>query len=249
MFRPGIWHTSGYFDVSGDGNVVASAFGDVNGDNIPDYVFLTASRTPNSGFLKDITLNIRDGRTGILQKGKLPDDQGYSPGLFLGDFTGDGVKDILIGIASGGSGGIMFYYIFSDVNNRLVMIFNYEDFNNRYSYKVEYENYYRVSVKNIELGSEYIIDITYKGPEYLSEIYTEDGILKEPIEGWVDPLSGLYPVDFDGNGVYELLGYQKIAGRYHADSLGYIQSVLKWKDGMFGMFEQYLAIYGTDAER
>jgi len=36
----------------------------------------------------------------------------------------------------------------------------------------------------------------------------------------------LYPVDFDGNQVYELLAYQKIAGRYNADALGYVLNTL-----------------------
>lgn len=227
------------------GNIVASAYGDVNGDRIADYVFLTAVKTPDSDFLRDITLVIKDGRTGIKQSAKLPSDAGYSPSLFLGDFTGDRINDILIGINSGGSGAIMFYYIFSDVNNRLSMIFNYEDFNNKYQYKVTYLNYYKVSVQNLTEKSTYILDITYKGREYLSEIYTNEGILKAPIEGWVDPLSGLYPVDFDGNGVYELLGYQKIAGRYHADSLGYVQSILKIQNFKFELSSQYVAIYGS----
>lgn len=230
------------------GNVVASAYGDVNGDRIPDYVYLTAVRTPDSNFLRDITLVIKDGRTGIKQSAKFPSNDGYVPSLFLGDFTGDGINDILISIASGGSGGTMFHYVFSDVNNRLVMIFNYEDFNNKYQYTVDYLNYYRVSVRNTVEKTTYILDITYKGKEYLDEIYTKDGTLKAPIEGWVDPLSGLYPVDFDGNGVYELLGYQKIAGRYHADSLGYVQSVLKWKDRRFELFQQYVAIFGSEEE-
>ncbi|MDF2986488.1 MAG: hypothetical protein K0R50_1998 [Eubacterium sp.] len=99
-------------------------------------------------------------------------------------------------------------------------------------------------VKNIERDVTFIIDITYKGREYLDEIYTPEGILKQPIEGWVDPLGGLYPVDFDGNGVYELLGYQSIAGRYHADSLGYVQSVLKWNGRKFYLMDQYVAVFG-----
>ncbi|HEX2928042.1 MAG TPA: hypothetical protein VHP38_17590 [Ruminiclostridium sp.] len=228
------------------GNVVASAYGDVNGDKVPDYVYLTALKTPDSNFLQDITLVIKDGRTGITQNAKFPSNDGYVPSLFLGDFTGDRINDILISIASGGSGGIMFHYIFSDVNNRLAMIFNYEDFNNKYEYKVDYLNNYRVSVENLYEKSTYILDLTYKGKEYLSEIYTGEGILKAPIEGWVDPLSGLYPVDFDGDGVYELLGYQKIAGRYHADSLGYVQSVLKWSGMRFELSEQYVAVFGSE---
>lgn len=225
-------------------NIIASAFGDVNGDNIPDYVYITGIKTPNSGFVQEITLNIQDGRTGTKQSTRLPSDAGYNPTLFLGDFTGDRVKDILVSIASGGSGGIMFYYIFSDKNNQINMIFDYEDYNNKYNYQVDYQNFYQVTVINIELETEFIIDITYKGEKYLNEIYNATGELKAPIEGWVDPLSGLYPIDFDGNGIYELLGYQGISGRYHADRLGYVQSILKWNGKKFYLMEQYVAIFG-----
>lgn len=231
-----------------NGSIVARAYGDVNGDNVPDYVYLTGRRTPNSGFIENITLVVQDGKTGIKQSRKLKSDAGYEPQLFLGDFTGDKVNDILISIASGGSGGMTFYYIFSDVNNNLNMIFDYEEFNNRYTYKVEYQNYYKVQVTNVELQTVYVLDITYKGMEYLNEIYTPEGILKEPIEGWVDPLSGLFPVDYDRNGIYELLGYQSIAGRYHADGLGYVLSILKWNGRIFYLMEQYVAVYGAGPE-
>jgi len=229
-------------------NIVAWAYGDINGDNIPDYVYLTGLKMPNSGFIQDITLIIKDGKTGIKQSTKLESDVGYAPGLFLGDFTGDRINEIYISIASGGSGGIMFYYMFSDVNNQIKMIFNYEDFNNKYNYNVEYRDNYQVMVKNLELGTKYVIDITYKDKAYIDEIYTPEGKLKEAIEGWVDPISGLYPVDFDGDGVYELLGYQKILGRYHADSLGYVQSALNWNGKKFYMMDQYVAIFGTSPE-
>ena len=246
MFYP---NQLGQFNNNDIKNIVAFAYGDVTGDNIPDYIYLTGVKTPNSGFIQDITLVIRDGKTGIKQSTRLSSDAGYSPTLFLGDFTGDRINDILVSIASGGSGGIMFYYLFSDVNNQIRMLFDYEEYNNKYNYKVEYRNNYQVMVKNLELGTKYIIDITYKDKEYLDEIYTPDGELKAPIEGWVDPLSGLYPVDFDGNGIYELLGYQSISGRYHADSLGYVQSVLKWNGKIFYLMNQYVAIFGTSPER
>jgi hypothetical protein len=226
-------------------NIITSATGDVNGDNSLDYVYLTGIKTPNSGFIREITLNIKDGKTGLRQSTELSSDEGYGPTLFLGDFTGDRIKDILISIASGGSGGTMFHYLFSDENNNIKLIFDYEDYNNKYNYEVEFRNYYQVMVKNLELGTKYILDITYKGMDYLNEIYKPNGELKEPIVGWVDPLSGLYPIDFDGNGIYELLGYQSISGRYHADSLGYVQSVLKWNGKKFYLMDQYIAIFGT----
>jgi hypothetical protein len=93
----------------------------------------------------------------------------------------------------------------------------------------------------------YVIDISNKGKDYLDEIYNADGKLKSPIQGFVNPISGLYPIDFDSNGVYELFAFQKIAGRYNADSLGYIQTTLKWDKRQFGLFEQYVAIFGAKA--
>nr|MBK5235848.1 hypothetical protein [Clostridium sp.] len=73
----------------------------------------------------------------------------------------------------------------------------------------------------------------------------ENGKLKNPIDGFVNPISGLYPVDFDSNKVYELLAYQKIAGRYNADSLGYVLNTLKWKENVFVLDNQNVAIFGS----
>jgi hypothetical protein len=81
-----------------------------------------------------------------------------------------------------------------------------------------------------------------KGTDYLNEIYHENGILKNPIEGFVDPLGGLYPIDFNSDKVYSLLAIQKISGRYHADSLGFIQNVLKWKENKFVLDNQLVGI-------
>ncbi len=241
-----MYNTKRFDQMNNEPNFITGEYGDVNGDNISDFVYLTGTRTPNSAYIQNIALVIRDGRTGIKQRAKLKSDSGYSPVISLMDFTGDRIKDIMVSIASGGSGGIYFYYIFTNVNNRLKQIFDYEEYNERYNYKVEYRNNYKVEVKNLETDEVFIIDITYKGKEYLDEIYTPEGILKQSIEGWVDPLSGLYPVDFDGNGIYELLGYQSIAGRYHADSLGYVQSVLKWNGKKFYLMDQFVAVFGGD---
>lgn len=220
--------------------------GDVTGDYIPDYVFLTGIKMPDSPFVQNITLVIQDGRTGVFTNTALKENAGYNPTLFLGDFTGDRVEEILVSIASGGSGGIMYYYIYSAVNNMPEMIFDYEIFNNFYQYNVNYRDNYKVEVLNKVSGVLYTLDITYKGKEYLSEIYDRNGKLKKPIQGFVNGLSGLYPVDFDSDGVYELLGFQKIAGRYNADGLGYILTSLKWNGTVFVPFNQYVGIPGAE---
>jgi hypothetical protein len=230
-------------------NIVAFARGDANGDKIPDDVYLTGTKTPDSPFDQNITLLIQDGKTGKFTNIPLKENSGYNPTLFLGDFTGDIINDILISIATGGSGGIMYYYIYSFVNNIPTLIFDFNLYNNQYKYDVIYKDNYKVEVISKKNNMKYIIDITYKGAEYLNEIYDKDGKLKNPISGFVNPLSGLYPVDFDSNKVYELLAFQRIAGRYNADSLGYIQNILKWQNNEFVLDNQLAAIYGAETIR
>ena len=226
-------------------SIVAFAQGDVTGDGVIDHVYLTGTKTPDSPFTQNITLHVKDGRTGVLTSIPLRENVGYNPTLFLGDFTGNGVADILISIATGGSGGIMNHYIVSFVDNKARLLFDFNVYNDQYQYEVTYKDNYKVEVVSKLNNEKYIIDISTRDAAYLTEIYDGNGKLKSPITGFVDPLSGLYPVDFDSNKVYELLAYQKIAGRYHADSLGYILNTLGWDNNRFVLQNQYVAIFGT----
>lgn len=226
-------------------SIVSSAQGDVNGDGVLDNVYLTGVKTSDSPFTQNITLIIQNGRTGMFTTIPLQENAGYNPTLFLGDFTGDGVADILISINSGGSGAIMYHYVFSFANNIPKLIFDFNKYNEQFQYDVKFLDQYKVEVISKVNNVSYIIDISQKGEDYLTEIYDQNGNLISPITGFVNPLSGLYPVDFDSNNVFELLAYQKIAGRYNADSLGYILNTLSWKDNEFVLQMQYVAVWGS----
>lgn len=225
--------------------IVAFARGDVTGDRVPDRVYLVGTKTSDSPFIQQITLVVQDGKTGQVTTVPLKENVGYNPTLFLGDFTGDGIKDILISIATGGSGGIMNEYIYSFVHNQPRLLFDSSVYNKAYKYEVTYLDDYKVQVVSKRNELTYLIDISLRDPSYLNEIYDQNGKLLQPITGFVNPLSGLYPVDFDGNQVYELLIYQKIAGRYNADSLGYVLNTLGWKEKRFALQNQNVAIFGT----
>lgn len=226
--------------------VVSSAYGDVTGDGIPDHVYLTAvkSSEPSSSYVTQITLNIQDGVTKRVYSVPLDSsgNAGYNPTLFLGDFTGDGVQDILITIDSGGSGAFTFDYIYSFVHHQSRQLFNFNQYNEQNQYTVTYMDQYKVKVVSSATGKTYLIDISNRGSEYLSEIYNADGTLKKPIEGWADGVSGFYPVDIDRNGVYEIRAYQQLSGLYHADSLGYMVNTLQWDGQKFAIIQQWLAI-------
>ncbi|MCM3653799.1 VCBS repeat-containing protein [Metabacillus litoralis] len=226
--------------------VITEKRGDVNGDGMIDTVFLTGNKTPDSPFWQNITLVIQNGRTNQYQQIVMKNNAGYNPTLFLGDFTGDKINDILVVIDSGGSGGTIYAYVFAHRNGRMRQIFDSDTFNEGQKYGVSYEDYYRASVISYSQNKKYILDLTYKGKEYLAEIYNANGTLKEPIEGWVNPISGLYPIDFNRDGTYELQAYQRIAGRYNADGLGFVQAVLTWNGRGFVIDRQNVAIVGGD---
>lgn len=227
-------------------SIVSYVRGDVNGDRIPDNVYLTGIKTPGSPFTQNITLIIQDRMTGMVTSIPLRENAGYDPIVSLWDFTGDSIYDIFISIASGGSGAIMYHYIYSFINNIPQLLFDFNVYNQQYEYDITYKDNYKVEVISKKNNKKYIIDISLKGEEYLNEIYDENGKLKNPLNGFVNPLSGLYPVDFDSNKVYELLAFQKIAGRYNADSLGYVLNTLKWENSMFVLANQNVAIFGSD---
>ncbi|MBO8161881.1 MAG: VCBS repeat-containing protein [Thermosipho sp. (in: Bacteria)] len=228
------------------GNIYVLDFkrGDVNGDSIIDNIYLIGQKPYGiqSPFTDNIALIIQDGSTNAFYRIVPEENAGYNPTIFLGDFTGDRVNEVLISIDSGGSGGYAFYYIYSFMNNTPVEIFNHEKYNQKYTYRVTYKDCYQVEVKGNT--KKYTIDIKYKGREYLSEIYDENGRLKAPIEGWVNPLGGLYPVDFQRDGTYGLYASRQIAGRYNADALGYVQTSLEWNGSDFVPFFQTVGVLG-----
>ena len=156
------------------------------------------------------------------------------------------MDDILVVMDTGGSGGAIYAYVFSYINGQMRQIFDSDAFNEDYKYSVNYQDHYKATVISHKQNEQYILDLSYKGQEYLTEIYHPNGVLKAPIEGWVNPLSGLYPVDYNRDGTYELDAYQRIAGRYNADSLGFVQNVLKWNGQAFGMDRQNVSIFGGE---
>jgi len=226
--------------------VIDSKRGDVTGDGFIDRVYLTGEKTEGSPFWQNITLVILNGKTKLHERIPLKENAGYEPTIFLGDFTGNQVDDILIVISTGGSGGTIYAYVYSFMQGEMRKIFDSDMFNERFQYEVNYQDDYKAKVTSHTPEKEYTLDLMYKGKEYLSEIYNQNGTLKEPIEGWVNPLGGLYPIDFERDGTYALNAVQNIAGRYNADGLGYMENVLNWNGHEFVSDRQSVSIFGED---
>jgi hypothetical protein len=224
------------------------ADGDVNGDRIPDNVCTVGNRPDDlqSPFVEDIAILIQDGKTHRYTTIPLKESQGYNPTVFLGDFTNDHIDDIFVSIDSGGSGGFSYDYVYSFANNIPRLLFDSEAYSMELAYEVNYMDNYRVEVISETMKLRYIIDISGKDADYLAEIYNPDGTLKEPLQGDVIPMGNVYPVDYQRDGIYDLNLIQRVIGRYNADTLGRIETILEWDGAEFVPVSQTLAIFGTD---
>lgn len=227
--------------------IITQQRADLNGGGIPESIRLTGIQEADSAAWQEIRLEIQDGAT--CQKTVLTpqEDVGYDPRLWIGRLTEANNPQMLLSIQSGGSGGIGYYTIYGWADGQYLPLFTSDAYNAEFSYTVNYLDGYTVEAVSLENRMKYLIDLSGRDEAYLSQIYRPDGALIKPITGGVNPLSVLYPVDFDGDGQYELLAYQRITGLYNADGLGDFINLLGWDGGRFALISQSVGIFGTDA--
>lgn len=213
--------------------------GDVNGDGYMDNVYLYGIKHDESGtFADQITLVIQDGLSNQTST--------IDPMIFLGDFSKDNIWDILVSIESGGSGNYGFFYIYSFNNNIPRLLFDFEKYNNDYTFNVNYKDLYKVSVGSPSHDKLFTLDISYKGFDYLSQLYDENGKLKQPVKGEVLAATALYPIVTNGKSMsFDLLVFQRIIGTSNSDTLGYVENLLTWNGTQFISTILATEIFGT----
>ena len=226
-------------------SVATSLTADVTQDGIEDLVALVGERIPGSQYWQNLRLVIQNGASSVIGAIDLPNPEAVSPSLAVVPLTRPDAQNIIVTLPTGGSGGIINYNIFAYENAIIQTLFTSGEYNTQYTYQVEYADNYKVVVSSLVNRQSYDIDLSRRDDEYLSPLYLPNGTLRRPTEGFVNPLSGLYPVDFDGDGVYSLLAYQEAAGLSNADTLGYILNTLEWFGDQFVLTGQLFGLTGT----
>lgn len=214
------------------------AIGDVTGDGIHDVVFLIGQEyAPDSYYSKEHWIVLVNGASLAQTTLSLgADSGGYEGELSLGKISATKTYDILVGLPTGGSGGIINYYLISCAEGKPTILAGPDVLTEGLHFQISLMDDFIVKVKNDELDMVYLLDLK-KLPssedtlsEVYKDIYSPSGKLLNPEEGFVDPSGMIELRDIDGDGISELIGYHSIWVIYHANSIGIAKPSWKWID-------------------
>lgn len=205
---------------------------DVTGDKISDNILLLGKHLDNFSFTyyDNISIVIQDGKSKNLTIIKPEYGRGYSYSIYLGDFTGDKINDILFSINNdmvGGAGQFSFG-IYSFTGDNLINLFDNKKVYDSICPKVDFMDDFRVKVYSPALNKSFEIDVSDKKDSYNELGLYVDSKLKELTAGSADNYCELSPEDIDNDGVFELRGTQYVSGFGHSDGIGMVSSILKW---------------------
>ncbi len=225
-------------NLGGNAYVVHSAQADVNGDQVKDQIVLVGMKEKADDiYASQLHVVVQDGKTKIFSKTDEKDFGGYEATLFVGDFTGDKVADIMVTAPTGGSGGITDHRIFSWKENKPTTIFSDRE-NQGVLMKGKFVDGFKVEATVTTLSKNITIDASANQDLYVAqEQYRKDGKLLQPMEVEANPYSQLTAVDYEGDDVYELEGHQRVTGFYNADTISNIRSIWAYKDGKWSLAE------------
>ena len=213
--------------------VIETKVGDVNGDMIPDIIYLTGDKYEGNPYYQNIKIVVEDGMTRYRYVIPLSPNYntGSDPWIFLGGFISNRVQDIFIGLPLNNRS---VYYIISFLFNRPDFILtpekypeNYDMLSKELDFAVIYKDFYKVDITSSKLNQTFTLDVSSRKQDYEGVIYNKDGTLIKPFNGFVLYSPYLYPVNFYGE-PFRLMAMDDIAGMSHADTLGQLVYYFKF---------------------
>ncbi len=204
--------------------------GDITGDGKPKDILLVGRKPDaNSNYAEDLSIIAREGTSQNAVTVKLPNVGGYNNTLFVGDFSGDKVNDVLVTSPTGGSGGIIEHRIVTFVGEPKI-IFGAEE-NKGIVATGRFINGFRFELTEKTTKRSMNVDLSNKKDTYTKAgIYDGSGTLLREQNVSVNPLGVLTPIDIEHDGIYELRGTQRATGIANADTVAYIYSIWKYEN-------------------
>jgi hypothetical protein len=97
------------------------------------------------------------------------------------------------------------------------------------------------------LNKLFLLDISNKGNDYLTQYYYDNGKLIKPVPCAVLPLCAVIPVvSSENDNFFDLLAIHRIVGASDSDTLGYIENLMSWNGEQFVTVRMIASTTGTD---
>lgn len=176
---------------------------------------------------------------------------GYNMQLFVGDFTGDKIDNIMIRgeyenpqIYKDGHDNLISYelgVIYKYESEKLIEIFNMKKYKNNNLACAKFKSNYRTSVSCGK--KKYLIDLSTRPKEYLNKIYDEDKTVKTNLKPTLDNPSEIFPIKEVFSDCYNLLIYQRIVGINNSDVIGTIETLINLNNNKINIIYEGLLSY------
>lgn len=222
--------------------VVDSKEADVTGDKVKDKVYLVGVKEKEKDiYVSDFNIIVQNGKTKKFINTKNKDFGGYEGSLFVGDFTGDKVNDIMVTADNGGSGGTINSEIYTVNKNSIKTIFNEKD-NEGINFEGKFVDGFKAELKSEKINKKITLDISSNKKDYIeAKIYDKNGKLLSEVQPYTNYFGLLKPVQYE-NGTYYLEGQQRIVGYMNPDTISNVRSVWKYENSKWVPIE---VEYGT----
>lgn len=176
---------------------------------------------------------------------------GYNMQLFVGDFTGDKIDNIMIRgeyenpqIYKDSHDNLISYelgVIYKYESEKLIEIFNMKKYKNNNLACAKFKSNYRTAVSCGK--KKYLIDLSTRPKEYLNKIYDEDKAVKTNLKPTLDNPSEIFPMKVVFSDCYNLLIYQRIVGINNSDVIGTIETLINLNNNNINIIYEGLLSY------
>ncbi|WP_139489844.1 hypothetical protein [Brevibacillus dissolubilis] len=208
-----------------DAVTIKEASVDVTGDTRPDRIVLAGRpRKDNNIYYEKLYLGVEDPITNQIVSYDI--EGGYSPSLEFVDVTGNKVPEIFISAETGGSGGIINYYLYTYRNKEIHPM----PVPQGLDMSGALEDGYQARIYVRDTNQYTTIDLADRAKLYSDlGIYRNNQIVRPVSVMTSRSWQLLKPADPEGDGVYVLWGIQAIKGVANADTIAVAGSEWIWE--------------------
>lgn len=201
---------------------------DISGDGKADDILLRGvAYEDEDSYLKEIFVEVAasNGKTY-----EIPLESGARAGLKLADLNHDGLKDVLVTVETGGSGGIILNYLYTLKDFVITDLTVPEPL----EMDAHFLNGYKAEIVVKATDKSYLFNLKDRKKYYKKIGLYVKGKLNEPTELMVNAFSSMELVPLK-EGKLGLKGIQRVAGIANADTIAYVESTWAHVDGKWKM--------------